>query len=242
MKIKASLHIHTKEDSVDGKFISYTIYELIDKAYEKWINVLALTGHKTYLFKEEYREYAESKWILLLSWIELSIRVGLFREAHILILNVGNSIEKVNNLKDLRKYKIDNPEVFIIAPHPFFDYFNSISKKYLVEFMDIFDAIEHSWFYSRHFNLNNRVQAFAKKWGKPFIATADVHFLDLFDMNYIEMEIEELSAESVFESIKNFAFVNRTSPNKFSGLVGFFAKISYHNLKSTLKSVWKNRI
>jgi predicted metal-dependent phosphoesterase TrpH len=61
MKYKASLHLHTKEDSVDSKFISYSIYELIDEASKKDIKILALTGHKTYIFKEEYRQYAFKK-------------------------------------------------------------------------------------------------------------------------------------------------------------------------------------
>jgi predicted metal-dependent phosphoesterase TrpH len=61
MKYKSSLHIHTKEDSADGKIISYTIYDLIDKASEKDFKILALTGHKTFLFKDEYKEYALKK-------------------------------------------------------------------------------------------------------------------------------------------------------------------------------------
>ena len=142
------------------------------------------------------------------------------------------------NLRDLREYKKNNPEIFIIAPHPFFDYFNSISKKDLIAYMDIFDAIEHSWFYSRHFNLNNRVEAIAKKSNKPFMATADVHFMDLFDMNYIEMDIEELNEESIFESIRNFKFKNKTRPSEFSELIGFIVKLKYLDLKSVLSSIF----
>jgi predicted metal-dependent phosphoesterase TrpH len=131
----------------------------------------------------------------------------------------------------LKEYKLHNPEIFIIAPHPFFDFLNSISKKKLIEFIDIFDAIEHSWFYSKYYNLNERVGILAKRFKKPFISTADVHFLEYLEEDYIVLECEELSEKSVFEAIRDFRYENKTSPKKFFGLVRVFLKMIYLNIK-----------
>jgi predicted metal-dependent phosphoesterase TrpH len=149
-------------------------------------------------------------------------------------LNCQKSAENIRTFKELKEYKNFNPEIFIIVPHPFFDMTNSISKKVMIEFMDIFDAIEHSWFYSRSFNFNRRVELVANKYNKPYISTADIHFLDFLDTDYVILDCDELNVESAFKAIKGFRYENKTSPKNFFGLVGVFLKMIYLNLKSII--------
>ena len=74
MMLKASLHIHTIEDRVEGHLIKYNIYELIDWAEQLGFKVLGLTCHKQLVYKESYVNYAASRGILLLLGVELQMK------------------------------------------------------------------------------------------------------------------------------------------------------------------------
>jgi len=221
MKVKASLHIHTKEDFQDGYVINYNIYGLIDHAKILDFKVLALTGHDKYIYKPEYGEYAKDKGIILMPGIELRLNKFFLFNSHLIILNCGFDSEKIKNFEDLREYKKNHPEILVLAPHPAFDILESMSLSKLIKYMDVFDAIEHSWFYSKLFNLNNRVEKIAAKFNKPFISTADAHIFNYINTDYALIDIENLSTKEVIKAIKAGNFSNITAPKTILQMIKY---------------------
>ena len=219
MKHKASFHLHTKEDFIDWKIIDYDIYELINEAQKHDFKILALTCHEKFVCKDEYIDYAKGKWILLIPWIELTLNKTHFRWEHILVLNCWKSSEKVKTFDDLVLFKKNNPDCLIIAPHPGFDYLSSISRKNLVKYLHLFDAIEYSWCYSDKWNINRKNIEIWKANDKPVIATSDLHFMDFFNSDYAIIESENLEIDNIFKSIKASNFRNVTEPKSILKII-----------------------
>lgn len=219
MELKSSLHIHTAEDRFDGVIIKYNIYRLIDKAQKLGFKVLALTCHKKFVYKKEYGDYARREGILLIPGVELAITKFIFFHSDIVVLNCGKDAEQVKTFEQLREYKKNNPRIFVIAPHPLFDFKNSIGRNKLIEYIDIFDAVEHSWFYSDLINFNKKAKRIAEKYNKPFIATSDAHTLNYFNVDYAVISADELTVENVFKSIRQKKFKNITRPKNIFKLI-----------------------
>jgi predicted metal-dependent phosphoesterase TrpH len=226
MELKASLHIHTREDVVDGAAIDYSIYGLIDKAKDLKFDVIALTGHLKFIYKEEYGRYAKERGIILIPGIELSLH-KFMRENHVVVLNCSRDAEKVDSFETLRQYKKDNPEIFVIAVHPDFGFLESIGIPNLEKQIALFDAIEHSWFYSKRIDFNRKAEQIAKKYCKPFIATADMHTLEYMDADYLIADAESKTLESFFLAIKNKKIRNVTRPKTFFQMLGFYLVLSF---------------
>ena len=214
MLYKANLHSHTSEDAVEGFKINYCIFDLINKAKDFDFKVLALTGHEKFIYRESYGSYAKARGILLIPGIELKFRHWLFLSYHVLVLNCGREINEVKNMQMLKAYKKNNPHVFIIAPHPNFGLMQSMGIKKLVSNINLFDAIEHSWYYSKRINKNNKASQIAKKFNKPVIATSDIHNLKYLNTDYTMIESADLDKESIFKAIKNNNFYNISSDKK----------------------------
>ncbi len=214
MKLKANLHFHTADDP--DHQIQYSLYQAIDKASSLGFSVLALTCHNYFAWTKKYADYAKQKGILLIPGIEIGIQRGeVSKEGlHLLILGCDKKAENIYTFDDVRKYKKQNPDIFIIAPHPYF-YGNFSLKDELEKNIDIIDAIEQSWFYSKWFNRNKKAEKIAKKYKKPFISTSDTHFFDFFDKHYATINAKEKTQKAVFEAIKNNKFKNTTQPCKF---------------------------
>jgi len=217
MMLKASLHIHTIEDKIEGYVIKYNVYQLVDWASELGFNVLGLTCHKKFVYKEDYVAYAAAKGILLLLGVELYMRKKIKRN-DLVVLNIepaeAKTLEKINSFEKLAEYKKHHPEIFILAPHPLADRRFSMGKKKLVENMDLFDGIEHSWYHSRLVNPNRKTKKITEKFNKPFVATSDAHFLKYFNTDYIIVEADRLEPASVFDAIRRGRFVNVTKPKR----------------------------
>ncbi|MFH1662180.1 MAG: PHP domain-containing protein [Candidatus Falkowbacteria bacterium] len=218
MKLKASLHIHTSEDKTDGHVIKYNVYKLIDEAKKYDFKILALTCHKKFECKKEHIDYAKKNGILLIPGVELALRKFL-RNNDVLVLNCEENVEKIKNFADLIKYKKNHPEIFIIAPHPLFGIKESIGKNKLIKYINVFDAVENSWFYSKFVNFNKKAKKIAKKYKKPFISTSDAHVLTYFNKDYTIIETEKLNIESVFKAIKANKFTNITEPKSLYKLI-----------------------
>jgi len=229
MKLKASLHIHTKEDKKDGHMINYNVYNLIDEAAKNGFQVLGFTPHQKFVFKKEFAEYAKKKGILLIPGVERSL--GRFLNKHVIILNCDKSVEKVKRFKHLLKYKKEHPEAFIMAPHPTYNRFISIGKRNLKKYIDIFDAVEYSCVYSKKMNANKKAQRIADNSNKPMISTADVHVLKKLNTDFALIEADDLTAGSIFRAIKEGNFQNVTEPKKFIDnlkyLAAFLSKYIY---------------
>lgn len=230
MKVKASLHIHTKEDFRDNRMIDYSIYDLLDRAADLKFSFLALTGHEKFVCRPEYITYAQERGITLIPGIELSIR-----KKHILVLNCDESIEQVVSFETLADYKKRHPEIFIIVAHPSFGPFVSLSRKKIGRYGRLFDAIEQSWYYSKYFNLNRKNQTVANRLKLPFIATADVHALEYLSQDYLEAEVTEPSVSALLAAIRNSKFSNISRPKPFWELVWFQIKIAYRYWSSFFK-------
>lgn len=229
MLLKTNLHLHTADDPKDK--ISYSIYQAIDHAQKKGFNVLALTCHKKYAYKKEYADYATTKNILLIPGIEASIE-----KRDVLILNCDKNIEKIKTFPELKLYKKNNPQIFIIAPHPFVPYLppKSLGKK-LLENIDLFDAIEITVFSNSLFNFNKKAVKIAEKYHKPFIATSDTHFLKGLDYGFSLIEIPtpqekippDLNIKIIFSAIQGKKFKNKTTPLNPLLLLEFIIKATY---------------
>jgi predicted metal-dependent phosphoesterase TrpH len=223
MILKTNLHFHTGGDPEDK--ISYSVYEALDKAHQLGFEVVAITCHKKVAHQKEYADYALKKNILLVAGLEASIE-----GKDILILNCGKTAENVKTLADLRTYKKNNPQIFIMAPHPFVRSKKSLEEK-LLENLDLFDAIEQTIFSNKIFNFNTRARQIAEKYGKPFVATSDTHFLGDLEHGYALIDAESKDTRAVFSAIRENKFKNKISP------LGPLAM-----LKFKLKSLWAHLV
>ena len=212
MRLKANLHLHTNDDPED--YVQHSLYEVVDLAASLDFDVLAITCHNHYAWCQEYADYAAERGITLIRGIEASIsQTPGERGRHVLILGADQDITAIKTFSDLRQYKQDHPYIVIIAPHPYFDPFFSLQD--LAEaYIDLFDAIEHSWFYSQWFNRNQKAIALAKQYHKPLVATSDTHFLDHLNEHFTLIETTDRSEASVLQAIKDDALQMQTSPHK----------------------------
>ena len=223
MKLKASLHLHTKEDLSDGRVIDYDIFRLIDEAKNFKFQVLALTCHKTLANRPEFVAYAKQQGILLIGGIELELSEGK-RRPHVVVLNPDVRITKVTNLKELKKYKQDHPEIFVLAAHPNAGGPWSLGLKLLSDNWDVFDAVEHTWFYSFLLNSNRQVVRLALARKKPVIATSDLHVLKYLDTDYTIIDSPDLELSSILKSLKNGRVKNITTPKNLVKMFLFIAR------------------
>ncbi|MFT4303118.1 MAG: PHP domain-containing protein [Candidatus Woesearchaeota archaeon] len=190
--LKADLHLHAKEDKQDN--INYTAKELIDKAAELKYNVLSFTFHRKFFWKKELYDYAKNKGITLIPGAELSIE-----KRDVLVYNLSKNDDKIKTFEELRKLKKKNKNLFVIAPHPYFKLKYCLEDE-LEKNIDIFDAIEFCWFYTKTFNMNKKAIKIAKKYKLPLIATSDNHLLWNFGKNYTLIDTKK--PNEIFKKIK----------------------------------------
>jgi hypothetical protein len=211
--LKTNLHFHTGDDPMDP--IAYSTKEGIDYAAEHGFNVLAITCHQKFAWTEEYKKYAEEKGILLISGIEINVDEDTKKWGrHVLVLNATPDAEKVKTFAELEQYETDHPDAFVIAPHPYFYGAFNLSE-FLEKYISLFDAIEHSWFYSELSNRNEKAAEVAKAHQLPFVATSDTHLLDFIDTNYCVIEVDKKTPEAVFKAIREQKFLNVSTPPNF---------------------------
>ena len=241
IRAKASLHLHTHEDGEDAQQISYSIYDLINEAARLGFGVLALTGHKTYICRQEYISYAEAKGILLLPGIEAELREraeGPLAGAgkHCLIINCGPDAEKIKTMADLKAYRASHPEALVILAHPNHGFGVSLGLKKMEKYRELFDAVEHSWFYTKLINPNRAAERSCRRLDLPFIATADLHQLQFFAGDYAELELEDLSPQAVKAAVVAGRFRNFTSPKSLWQLISTNAAMLLRSLIKKLSA------
>lgn len=207
MRFKTNLHFHTGDDPQD--LVRYTFYKGIDEAERLGFHVLGLTCHNIVVDRPEYDRYAEEHGILLIHGVERRIE-----DAHVVILNIDKSAERVNTFAELKIFRENHPECFILAPHPWFPGGFSLCEK-LERNISLFDGVEHSWFYSKWLNWNKRGARSAQNHDLPYIATSDTHQLRFLDTGYAMVETEEKTAAGILGAIKKNRFQNITSPRSF---------------------------
>ncbi len=206
MKLKTNLHFHCKEDPSD--YIQYTFKEGIDRASELGFDVIALTLHNAFGYTEERAQYAASKNILLIPGIEKTIQ-----GRHVVILNGDRDSEKIHTFEELRAYRMSHGAIFVLAPHPYFPWFSL--KEKLKEYIDLFDGIEKSWYYSKHIDGNKEAHRMACQYTLPYIATSDTHVLTFINRSYTLVHALEKSVGGVLEALRTQTFENYSEPSHF---------------------------
>ncbi len=175
--LKVQFHVHTAQDPIDRP--AHTAEQMLDMAAAKNYDVVSITHHDRFFFNEEIKEYAEKLGILLVPGIEKTIS-----RRHVLIINATKDAEKINNFYDLSKYRKLHPDCLVIAAHPYYPRGFCLQEK-LLENINLFDAIEYSWFFTEKMNMfNKKAEEVAKLHRKALIGTSDNHILPYFDQNF----------------------------------------------------------
>ena len=201
-KLKVDLHTHTAEDPYE--YIKYDARQLIDRASQVGIDVLAITNHNTVTYNTELAGYAEKKGILLIPGME-----AVLSGKHVLIINPDfKTISQDRSLKDLEKIK--NEKNLIIAPHPFFPNSKSL-KSNLFSYLHFFDAIEFCHFYNHLIDCNKKAVRAAEHYKKPQIGTSDCHNIWQFGTTYSLVEAEK-NIPSIIKAIKKGEIEIHTTP------------------------------
>ena len=191
--LKAQLHAHCKGDPWDK--IKYTAKQLIDHAADKGFDVLAITCHNKVVYNQGLSQYAKDRNILLIPGVEKTVQ-----GKHVLIYNTQQEdVDKINSFQDLRKLKREK-DPLVIAPHPFFVTKDCLKGK-IIDYLDLFDAWEFSYYYTKLINPNKKMVRLAKKYGKPMMGSSDVHDLTYIDKTYTQIDADK-NIESVIKAIR----------------------------------------
>jgi predicted metal-dependent phosphoesterase TrpH len=193
LRLKVELHTHTDFDPQDQ--IDYSAHQLIDEAARQSFEVLAITCHDALQWSPSLAEYAASAGILLIPGVEATIE-----GKHVLIYGLEHFREPMT-FKQLRALRQSHPNVFTIAPHPFFPGGSCLGQK-LVRYHDCFDAIEYSHFYTRRINFNERAVRAASALNRPLLGTSDVHVLRQLGKTYTFLTVADRNLVSVATAIK----------------------------------------
>ena len=188
--LKTDLHLHTAEDPQDE--VRYTAKEFISKAAADGFDVISITNHQRMTFNEDLFSYAQEKGILLIPGVELTIQ-----RRHVLVLNPPPH-KKCSDFPSLSKLR--RPETLIIAPHPYYPGTYSLNG-YLLEHIELFDALEYCHFYSPMINFNLRAVEVSYSFGLPLIGNSDAHFFSQLGSTY-SLVYAEKNLESIFEAIR----------------------------------------
>jgi len=189
---KADLHCHVSGDLRDS--IDYTAEELFDRAVERGFDVLAITNHCEVWQNPGAMSYARRRGLVVIPGVELDIE-----HKHVLLLNVDTRAETIRTFADLRSSA--SPDRVVVAPHPFYPSPTCLGRK-LIEHIDVFDAIEYSFFWCGLVNPNRRARAVAKRTGLPMLGSSDCHRLQWIGRTYTMVEAERHDVESVVHAVK----------------------------------------
>ena len=236
--LKVEFHSHTNYLQEDE-----TVYgpkELIDHAVKLGYDVLCITEHYSPIsFPEKYRrnplktyydfkDYAEKKGLLLIPAVEF-----YFDEGEVLLINIKEkdlmNIIQFSDIKDLPK------DVIKIAPHPYYRMSCCLMDN-LDKNIELFDAVEYSYFYSKYYNGPNKQSARIARGQKlPLVGNSDVHHLKWMGYTYTLVDCEK-NIDSFVKAVKNgkISLVTRPLPLKLYAYVSYF-----HSLRNPSKLLWK---
>lgn len=189
--LKVDLHTHSADDPKEK--IQHTSCELIDRARYLGFDALSITNHEAISFTPYLRDYARERGIVLIPGAELRIR-----GKHVLVVNAHEKILDACSFDDLRRLR--TPENMIVAPHPYFPDFSSLLWR-VGRNIDVFDALEFSWFFHTRINFNMFAMRTAARHGIPLVCTSDCHHLTTFGSAYSLVDAEK-DAGAIIEAVK----------------------------------------
>ena len=210
MKVKADMHIHTKEDPQDNWHIKHSAKDIIDEAKRKNIKIISITLHNKVLENREIEEYAKKKGILLIKGVEQTIQ-----GKHVLIYGLSEKeSQKIKNFDDLRELK-QKKDILVVAPHPYYP--NIIVKTCLKDNVekhkDIIDALEVQQLYTKIYNPNKKAIKTATNLKKGIIANSDTHKIKYFGAHYTKIILpNKYTQKDIFNAIRENKTEIKTKP------------------------------
>ncbi|MBI1875660.1 MAG: PHP domain-containing protein [Acidobacteria bacterium] len=191
--IKVELHSHTADDPED--VIPHSAQELVDRAAELGYQALAITLHNRQLDPARLQDYAEDRGVVLIRGVERTID-----GKHLLLLNFPTAAERVQSFDELAALK-QRTNGLVVAPHPFFPMSNCL-RSLMDRHVDLFDAVEFAYFYTRTCNFNRPAVRWAMKHGKPLVGNGDVHRLLQLGRTYSLVDAP-LDADAICAAIRD---------------------------------------
>jgi predicted metal-dependent phosphoesterase TrpH len=194
LRLKADLHLHSGDDPLD--YITYSNKEMIDHAAEQGFEVMAITNHDFMSHRTELADYAAGRGIVLVPGVEATIE-----NRHVLLYNFDYWAGPPRTFNDLYQLRRDNPQMLIIAPHPFFPSQFCLQRK-LLDHIELFDGIEYSHFYMKKMNFNRKAANLALRLPRTLVGTSDAHFLWQMGVTYSYIEAKEKSVPAVLDAVR----------------------------------------
>ncbi len=189
---KADLHCHVSGDPRDS--IDYTAEELFDRALALGFDVIAVTNHHEVWQNPGELAFARRRGLLVIPGVELDIE-----RKHVLVLNVDTRAERIRTFDELRSTA--SSDRIVVAPHPFYPAPTCLGKK-LLEHIDVFDAIEYSFFYCSLLNPNTRAEMVAQRAGLPMVGSTDCHRLQWLGRTYTMIDADGKDVGSVVHAVR----------------------------------------
>ena len=211
--LKVEFHSHTNH--IQPNETNHSPKELIDHAVKLGYDILCITEHywpkcpdkdyakdplKTYY---DFKDYAKDKGLLLVPGVEY-----YFDEGEVLLINFKGDVRELKTLLDIKNLE----NVLKVPSHPY--YWTSLCLGDEVEKnIELFDGIEHSHFYLKHFNLNKKAIAIAQAYGLPLVGSSDLHDLRGMGYNYSLVDCKK-NANSLVKAVKagKISLVTRPFP------------------------------
>ncbi|MBW2019363.1 MAG: PHP domain-containing protein [Deltaproteobacteria bacterium] len=224
--LKVDLHIHTKEDEKDR--IRYSAYDLIDAAYSRNFDALAITNHDVLTYSPELKSYAADRGIVLIPGVEACIE-----GKHVLLINMPYEEGCFHSLREVFEQKAANN--LVIAPHPYFPGSTSLHGE-LEANAHLFDAVEYCHFYNHFVNFNKKAVRFAHNHHLPIVGNSDAHVLEQFGLTY-SLILAEKDCNAIIEAIKDGRVKLVSRPLSLAQLLVIFIRVF-----STRRFTWKKSV
>ena len=225
-RLKIELHSHTDFDPWDH--IDYSAYQLIDEVARQGFEALAITCHDALQWSQSLADYAAAAGILLIPGVEATIE-----GKHVLIYGLEHFREPMS-FAQLRALRQSRPQVFTIAPHPFYPGSSCLGRK-LIQCTDCFDAIEYCHFYTRQANFNHKAMEMARILNKPVVGTSDIHLLRQVGKTYAYVAVKAKSLEAISAAIKAGQVELVTTPRSWLELASLAFQMEKISLRSRLR-------
>jgi predicted metal-dependent phosphoesterase TrpH len=198
---RIELHSHCQGDPVDT-YLHHNLFQHIDRAKEVGLDAIAVTWHRGICDHPEAFAYARDRGILLIPGMEADME----SQHHLVILNLAKGdLPGTPSWAQLRSLRARKPEVFVMAPHPFYPHPTCLGRE-MNEHIDCIDAVEWcalhvNWLPGR-VNPNLRAARWARQHGKTLIACSDAHTLTAIGTNASTVEADELSIGAILDGVR----------------------------------------
>ena len=219
--LKVELHAHTSDDPVDP--IPYRATDLIDRASRLGFDALAITLHERQLDIQPLIPYARERGIVLIPGVERSIE-----GRHVLLLNFPAAAEAVQSFAGLARLKM-HTQGLVVAVHPFYPT-STCLRGFMDRHADLFDAVELNAFYTKRLDFNRAAIRWARAHGKPLIANADVHRLEILGSSFSLVDADR-DPDAICAAIRAGRVQVRTRPLSIFEALKYFASLAVADLR-----------